>query len=225
MGVMCTCDPRYNATASILTKFNIKLDGVYHCGSSDAIEADTWDLFGAKYVIYFEVNDLVFNYLIQRLSGRPNHMPFLYGLGDIDEEKTSFHYYRELTDGAGSIFEDDKMHEYVSDCHMLGISNDDVLYTLDTIIDRHQIPYLDTNLLNIDLQGAELKCLRGCKKLLTSPSLKYIICETSIKDIYKYGPKIEDIDNELKLYNFERVYYQPDPGMQGSQGDSLYIRK
>jgi len=191
-------------------------------GAHDGIEANIYDFLGAKFVIWFEVNPLVHPYLVQRLGGRPNHLPFLYGVGDVDEETVPFYFYRDIRDGASGIFLPDKMFDYVKDCPLLDQTSNVTLYKLDTLVARHNLPIERVNFLNVDVQGAELKVFKGAHNLLRSPNLKYILCEVSWDNVYKDAPVMTDIDDFLKPYGFQRIHVRQDWEIHG---DALYVRQ
>jgi hypothetical protein len=58
-------------------------------------------------------------------------------------------------------------------------------------------------MLTLDIQGAELLALKGADKILDH--LSYIYCEINTAELYKGNPLVEEIDNYLKLFKFERV--------------------
>ena len=59
------------------------------------------------------------------------------------------------------------------------------------------------NMLNIDTQGTELEVLRGGKEFLHY--IDYIICEVNRDEVYKKCAQVEEIDEFLAQYKFERV--------------------
>lgn len=78
---------------------------------------------------------------------------------------------------------------------------------------------LPLDLINLDIQGAELAALRGLGSRLDT--YKWIYCEVSTRQLYRGQPKLDDVDGFLALSGFRRVVtavYQPE-----GWGDALYV--
>lgn len=73
--------------------------------------------------------------------------------------------------------------------------------------------------LNIDVQGAELKVLKGAGDLLKQ--IKWIYCEVNTDYVYKDCALIDEIDDYLKGYGFERVETYMTPK---NWGDAFYVK-
>lgn len=89
--------------------------------------------------------------------------------------------------------------------------------TLDDIADRHGIR---ANLLNMDIQGAELKCLRGFERHIAGVDVVYT--EVNAKELYAGCALIGDLDAWLGQRGFVRVETQM---THHGWGDAVYIRK
>lgn len=75
-------------------------------------------------------------------------------------------------------------------------------------------PMMKYELLVLDIQGAELKALRGAKKFLAQPSLKYVYTECYAEPKYYAGAcTIEELTIELAQYGFEPVAIDPENGL------------
>jgi len=88
--------------------------------------------------------------------------------------------------------------------------------TVDSLVDEYNIR--DINLLNMDLQGAELPCLKGSVNLLKS--IQYIFTEVNKAEVYRGCTKVDQLDAFLS--DFRRV----DTAWVANQGwgDALYER-
>ena len=71
------------------------------------------------------------------------------------------------------------------------------------------------------MQGYELEVLKGATKTLEHIDL--ILSEVNKEELYKDCPRIEDIDNFLADFKFQRIaeYWQQDGG---TWGDALYLK-
>lgn len=76
------------------------------------------------------------------------------------------------------------------------------------------------NMMVIDVQGYELEVLKGASKTLDN--IDYIYCEVNCDEVYEGNARVEEIDEFLLKYGFNRVetqwYYT------GVWGDALYIK-
>jgi len=80
----------------------------------------------------------------------------------------------------------------------------------------------DANFINMDVQGYELEVLRGGKETLNN--VDYVYCEVNRGEMYENNAMIDDIDEYLGEYGFERVEtYWPETWYKW--GDALYIKK
>jgi hypothetical protein len=72
----------------------------------------------------------------------------------------------------------------------------------------------------MDVQGYELEVLKGASKFLSH--IQFIYCEVNRAEVYEGCPMIEEIDQFLGEYNFERV----DTNWAGDTwGDALYVKR
>lgn len=84
------------------------------------------------------------------------------------------------------------------------------------------IPHLSEGLdfLNMDIQGAELKALRGMGDILKQ--FKWAYLEVNKAELYKGCALVEDIDLYMLSYGFRRV----ETSWTGAMwGDALYCHK
>jgi FkbM family methyltransferase len=92
--------------------------------------------------------------------------------------------------------------------------------TLDGNVTANNLDLRAFNALFIDVQGAELKVLRGAKETLSH--LDIVITEVNFEELYQGCPQIEDLDLFLFDAGFARVATVTP--YHDSWGDALYIR-
>ena len=92
--------------------------------------------------------------------------------------------------------------------------------TLSTVIKDENIDIKNINFLNLDIQGAELKALKGMEKYLKD--IDYIYSEINKKELYIGCALLEEIDEYLQQFGFSRV----ETSMCGNfgWGDAFYIK-
>lgn len=74
--------------------------------------------------------------------------------------------------------------------------------------------------INLDIQGAELEALKGFQEGLHATN--WIYCEVNLIDLYKNGAHVEEIDEFLQDYGFERIVTK---WTHARWGDALYVRQ
>ena len=91
---------------------------------------------------------------------------------------------------------------------------------ISTIIEENKIDMGNINFLNLDIQGAELKALKGMEDYLDK--IDYIYSEVNEKELYIGCGLITEIDEYLSKFGFKRVETQ----MCGNTGwgDAFYIK-
>jgi FkbM family methyltransferase len=80
---------------------------------------------------------------------------------------------------------------------------------------------IDFNFLNFDIQGAELKALKGMESYL--PKVDYLYTEVNSDYVYEGCALISEIDDYLKSFGLHRVETKWCEDFRW--GDALYIRK
>jgi hypothetical protein len=82
-------------------------------------------------------------------------------------------------------------------------------------------PTIEFNFLNLDIQGAELKALKGMEEYLNK--VDYIYTEVNEDYIYKNCALVSELDEYLKKFGLYRVETYIVPNVKW--GDAFYIRK
>ena len=89
----------------------------------------------------------------------------------------------------------------------------------DKFIQENGVDISKHNLLNIDVQGYELEVLKGMGEELDK--IQLIIVEVNRDEVYEGCPMIEDIDEYLEEFGFQRIAVQ---WQSESWGDALYSK-
>ena len=88
---------------------------------------------------------------------------------------------------------------------------------LKDILPKYDINY---NFLNFDIQGAELKALKGMEEYLSK--VDYLYTEVNNDYVYKDCALIDELDNYLSQFDLIRVEIR---WTSCKWGDAFYIRK
>lgn len=95
---------------------------------------------------------------------------------------------------------------------------------LETIITPETVgdsTFKNLNMMNLDVQGAELLVLKGATKIL--PQIDYIYIEVNIDEVYKGCAQLPEMDAFLDGHGFQRVCEKI--YSEYKWGDALYVRK
>jgi len=74
--------------------------------------------------------------------------------------------------------------------------------------------------MNLDIQGAELKALKGSTLIL--PHIKSIYTEVNTKELYENCAMLHELDSYLESFGFTRVETSM---TEHGWGDAFYIKK
>jgi FkbM family methyltransferase len=218
---MLQCDINSHSTYQVLKSLGFDYIGwnALHIGAHNALERDIMDHLGFAHTTWVECNPYVFPELTERLGEDKRHRAIQACLWSEDALIKPYHFYRNKKDGAGGLFKDKKMKEYINDCPMTGESTDLVTMRLDTMAETYSIDLSSISFLNLDVQGSELEVLKGAGDKLRP---KLIYCEVSWDEIYENGPLLKDIDDFLLEWGYNRIGIRQDWQVHG---DAVYIRK
>jgi len=86
---------------------------------------------------------------------------------------------------------------------------------LDSILEKYTVPF---NFVNLDIQGAELKALKG----MDLSSIQYIYTEVNSDYVYKGCCLVTEIDEYLEPFGFKRV--ETSWCGETGWGDAFYIK-
>ena len=203
---------------------DITFSGVIHVGACRAEELKDHVEFGAKKIIWIEANPDVYGEMQINLIGSDvENYTFCVACTDSDDKEIQFNLiygpdanFMVGNKGCSSALE--PVGRFESWFKEKIIVN---TITLDTLIRRNKFNFEDFELLEMDVQGGELKVLMGAKEVLKN--IKYIYSEVTFFDPdYKDSPLFDDINNFLENNGFEHLKTI----MQAPNwGDALFVRK
>lgn len=180
-------------------------NGVLHIGAHRGSEAPIYSWFD-KPAIWIEANNEIFEELKINLHHYEDQFAYNYLILDKNEDDKKF--YISNNDGASSsIFEFGEAHQNTD---LFNNRNFNFIktkkiksYSLDTFLKLEKITISRHNYWVIDVQGAELLVLNGCKTNLKF--CKYLYIEVSKKCFYKNGAKWHDLKHFLDVNNFIKI--------------------
>ncbi len=191
---------------------NIK--GIIHVGAHYGEEIQEYVDNGIQNITVFEPLSDNFNTLSERLQKvNADIQGYQVALGS---KKGTATMYLSSNDAQSSSILKPKEHlEHHPDVSFGGTEEVEV----DTL-DAFDIG--ESNFINIDVQGYELEVFKGSQKTLEQ--IDYVYCEVNRGEMYEGNPMVEELDEFLGEYGFERVETHW-PETWYKWGDALYIKK
>ena len=179
------------------TGIGVPIRGILHIGANDCIEYDEYTKV-TKNIVYIEANPKIVD-KIKLLRPEINIYQAL--ITDVNNETHDFKISNN--DGQSSSILNFGLHKinhpnvfFVESIPMKSI-------TVDSFISENGIDMKDINILVIDIQGVELRALKGSISLL--PNIDIIYTEVNTDETYEGCDKIQHIDIFLNTYGFKRV--------------------
>ena len=179
---------------------NITLNGVIHVGAHRGEELPEYESLGAKDVIWIEPNPDVFEEMKVSLTNAESCIEskgFEYAASNVDHQMVDFNIYYgpdagylRGNKGCSSLL---KANGRFIELYKKTIKVETI--TVDTLLVENNMSYESFDLLNMDVQGAELLVLQGCEKVLEN--VKYVTTEATW-DNPDYVDNV--MYDELKLY-------------------------
>ena len=196
----------------IVKKYNIQFKGILHVGAHECEELK-------DYEIYLPRNKILW---IDALSNKvelcKERYPNVLIRNAIVSDKVEIVKFNMSNNGqSSSILEFGLHRQFHPEVHYIGYINAETQLLKNIICDYD----IDYNFLNFDIQGAELKALKGMESYLLK--VDYLHTEVNYDYVYKECALIGEIDDYLKqfgLYRVETTWYE-----NCRWGDAFYIRK
>ena len=202
----------------LLSKYNIKPNGVFHIGASTGQEIEDYYKGGVERSIWIEAIPEVFDNLCKHIEPFKNATAYNECISDEDGKEVSFNITNN--EAQSSSFLEMKTHkEQHPEVHVTETIQR-ITMRVDTLLAEENIDLSDYEFLNIDLQGAELLALKGMGDNLKK--IKYAYIEVNREELYEGCPMIEQIDEYLSKFGLERA----ETRWTGfGWGDALYLNR
>ena len=192
----------------------ITLSGVLHVGAHECEEASVYQNLGIpdKRVIWIDALQDKVDKAVSR--GVPN--VFQAVMSDKDGEEVTFK--RTNNDQSSSILEFGTHAKHYTWCV---VTNRIIMKTttIDVFMKERELDPANYDLWNFDVQGAELKALKGGEASLQHVKALYL--EVNTEEVYKECAQIGEIDSYLAPFGFKRVITRL---VSEGWGDALYIK-
>ncbi len=196
---------------NLVNKYNIQFKGILHVGAHECEELNDYEK-------YIERNKILWvEALPDKVELCKQRYPNVLIENAVVSDKIENVSFNVSNNGQSSSILDFGLHShYHSHVHYVN-SFEAETKLLKDIICNYDIEY---NFLNFDIQGAELKALKGMEEYL--PKVDYLYTEVNSDYVYKDCALIKELDEYLLKFGLVRVETKM---TEFKWGDAFYIRK
>lgn len=198
----------------ILKNNNIEIRGVLHIGAHECEELGFYTKLGVNpdNIIWIDGNK-------QKVEQAKNRNVKTMYYGVVSEKDNQIVEFNITNNGqSSSILQLGSHAQHHPDVHFVEKQYHSTI-TVDTFYQRHNLDMTKYDFWNFDIQGAELRALKGAKKSIEYAKAIYL--EVNTEEVYKECALMDEIDKYLTQYNFKRIITNI---TQFGWGDALYIK-
>jgi FkbM family methyltransferase len=197
-------------------KYNIQFKGILHVGAHECEELNDYEIYLSRDKILW----------IEGIQSKVEYVKYKYDNllienAIVSDKEEYIQFYVSNNYQSSSIFELGKHTELHPHIHY---TDNYLVHTKklsDILVNYNHIPF---NFINLDIQGAELKALKGMENYLNQNNIDYIYTEVNGSYVYKNCNLIHELDEYLSKFSFKRVetsWYNNDPT---TWGDAFYVK-
>ena len=180
---------------NLYRKYKMDVKGIVHIGNHYGEEIQEYVDNGIQKITVFEPLSGNFDVLSERLKDvNADIEGYQVALGS--KKGTATMYLSSNEAQSSSILKPKEHLEHHPDVSFDGTEEVEV-----ETLDSYNIS--GSNFINIDVQGYELEVFKGAKKTLKK--VDYIYCEVNRGEMYENNAMVEELDEYLGKYNFQRV--------------------
>ena len=200
---------------------NTSESGVVHIGAHLGEECEDYVRCGFKKIIWIEANKTLLKELFDKTNkicspAKVKQSFFSAVVSDTDNEEVNFNITNNGQ--SSSILE---LGTHLQHHPHVQVSEVRKLKTIKfkTIVENNKLNLENYWFLNLDIQGAELKALKGFEDLLLNFSAIYT--EVNDEEVYKGCCTTTQLDEYLKDFGFKRIKTKM---TEFKWGDALYVK-
>lgn len=195
---------------TLVQKYGIKFQGILHVGAHECEEINDYERYVSRdKILWVEA-------LPEKVEFSKNKFPNLLIENAVVSDKIETVNFNISNNGQSSSILEFGLHsKYHPHIHYVR-SFECETKLLKDIIPKYNIHF---NFVSLDIQGAELKALKGMEEYLSM--VDYLYTEVNSNQVYQGCVVISELDNYLKNFGLERVETKMTPF---EWGDALYIR-
>ena len=198
----------------LIKEYSLDIRGVIHVGAHFGEEYQAYADSGIREMVFFEPVRASFEELQKRLNGKEVQLVNK----AVGNQNTSIEMYTETKNKSQSS------SVLVPSRHLIDYPN--IVFDGKETVEMVRLDdFVDSpmryNFLNLVVQGYELEVLKGAAELLSS--VDAILSEVNSDQLYEGGVLIEELDQFLEDFSFERVATKW--WKKSCWGDALYVKR
>jgi FkbM family methyltransferase len=195
-------------------KYNLKITGVIHVGAHLAEELQAYHKLGINNIDWFEANPELYNILLAKLNRVEGSRVYNFAVSDKEDQEVELNITSSTQ--SSSLL---KLNTHKISYPDIDTERKIKVYTkrLDKVYNKNNII---GNFINLDIQGTELKALKGLGKLIEN--LNYIYTEVNLTNVYSGCTKLHQLDYYLGKAGFMRTELKL---TKAHWGDAFYIKR
>ena len=199
---------------AVMKRYSIEPKGVVHVGAYNGSEDKAYVNLGFRDRLFIEAQPDTFELLKQHLEGSGA----CYENFAISDRNGTADFHTASFAQSSSLLKLRRHLDVYPDIVSAGTINVRTI-RLDDLLSFPQYSHRDYNFLNVDIQGAELLCLKGACVALTKFDLLNL--EVNFDALYEDAAHISQLDAYLHAFDFIRadtIIAHP------TWGDAIYVR-
>jgi hypothetical protein len=203
----------YSNIAQFCRENSIDITGIFHLGAHECEELNDYVKNGVKEtdIVWVEGNKEIYERMKGSVSRIINEV-----VDEVSGREVSFNI---TNNGQSSSILDLGTHEKHHPQVFVVKTEKHITKNIKDIVEEYKLDFSKYNFWNFDIQGAELRALRGAGDLLNYAKLLYL--EVNTEKVYKDCALIEEIDEYVAKFGFKRVSTCMTPY---NWGDELYVK-
>lgn len=198
----------------LFTRYQIFPTGILHVGAHEGQEGVIYDAAGIRNIVWVEGNPDMYKKLC---INRPGDINILALVSDIDGEEVEFKISNN--EGQSSSILDFGTHTIQHPSVKFIDSKKLRTTTIHRLSQVFPSVFPTLDFLAMDIQGMELRALKGMSTLLGQ--FQWIYLEVNRQEVYKECALVQEVDQYLDQFGFTRV----ETKWVGGWGDGFYVRK
>ncbi|NCF71255.1 MAG: FkbM family methyltransferase, partial [Chlamydiales bacterium] len=201
----------------LVYQYQVPVKGIVHLGAYFATEASYYNRMGATSTLFVEANPELMPQIEKNIAPYPGMQAINCAVADKDG---SINLQVTNNKQSSSILDlKEHLEQYPTVQKIKEVTVP--LKKLDTIFADKKLDFEAYNLLNMDIQGAELLALKGARELLKH--IDAIYTEVNTKELYKGCARLNEIDDFLSSCGFVRV--EESINYSRGWGDAFYVKQ
>ncbi|MGB3534837.1 MAG: FkbM family methyltransferase [Microcoleaceae cyanobacterium] len=201
----------------LFKQHSIQPKGVIHVGAYEGQDLQLYQQLELQKTLLIEANPIVFKRLARAVEQEKNVIAVNCAISDYNGTATLHITSLEQSSSILPLKQVSQYYPQIQETEQISVP----ARNIDSLLQELKLNPQNFNLLNIDIQGAELLALKGAQNWLKH--VEAINTEVNYEELYEGCVLIDQLDDFLNQHGFERVAttspYHP------SWGDAFYIKK